>query len=320
LKSDFTAVTIAVPTYRRPDDLRALIPILLKHANQLVEKCSNSYTVRILVIDNDPATSGRAICEQYSSPLLTYANELHPGIAAVRNRAIAESASSDILVMIDDDERPKDHWLDALLTTWEHSRPALVSGRVIAEYDGQLDPWIAAGEFFRRRNMPTGSEIDAAAAGNVLLDLQQIRAMNLRFQGNLGLRGGEDTLFSRALHRRGGRMIWCAESVIVDQVPASRMTRRWVLTRAWSHGNAAVLTDLALASGSRERAVVRVRRTVGGAARIVAGAGRFGGGLILRSNRHQARGLRTLMRGAGMISGVLGLIYREYARKSEAKI
>jgi hypothetical protein len=216
--------------------------------------------------------------------------------------------------MIDDDERPRDHWLSALVTTWEQSRPALVSGRVVAEYNGPLDPWIAAGEFFHRRNLPTGSEIDVAAAGNVLLDLRQIRAMNLRFETNLGLRGGEDTLFSRELHRRGGRMIWCAESVIVDQVPAGRMTRRWVLTRAWSHGNAAALTDLALASGGGERALVRVRRTVGGAVRIVAGAGRFGGGLMLRSKRHQARGLRTMMRGAGMIGAAAGHVYQEYAR------
>jgi succinoglycan biosynthesis protein ExoM len=319
LKSDFTAITIAVPTYRRPSELRVLIPMLQDHAKQLVEKHQDSYTVRILVVDNDPAASAQPICEQYCSPSLIYVNELQPGVAAVRNRAIEESSSSNVLVMIDDDERPQDRWLEALITTWEDTRPALVSGRVVAEYGGQLDPWIAAGEFFRRRNMPTGSEIDVAAAGNVLLDLVQIRDMNLRFDSSLGLRGGEDTLFSRELHRRGGRMIWCAESVIVDKVPTSRMTRRWVLTRAWSHGNAAALTDLALASGKGGRALVRVQRTIGGAARIFAGAGRFGSGLVLGSSRHQARGLRTLMRGAGMISAAAGHIHREYARTNAAE-
>jgi hypothetical protein len=219
-----------------------------------------------------------------------------------------------VLAFIDDDERPTDGWLRHLLDTWAASGAAAVSGRVLAEYAGDLDPWIRAGEFFVRRRMPTGTEIDVAACGNLLLDLDQVRALGVRFASTLGLGGGEDTLFSRQLARAGGRMVWCDESAAIDVVPAERMTRTWVLTRAWSHGNASVLIDLHLTTGGPARLALRIRGAGRGLLRVAGGAARWAWGVLSRSRRHQARGLRAACRGAGMIGGACGLVYVEYAR------
>jgi hypothetical protein len=109
-------------------------------------------------------------------------------------------------------------------------------------------------------------------------------------------------------------MVWCAESAVVDQVPAARMTRRWVLTRAWSHGNGAVLTDLRLTGGTLPRLAVRVRAVGGGLVRVAGGAARWAFGLVSGSRRHQARGLRAALRGAGLVGGAFGVVYQEYAR------
>jgi hypothetical protein len=162
--------------------------------------------------------------------------------------------------------------------------------------------------------MPTGTEIDVAAAGNLLLDLDQVRRAGVRFETTLGLAGGEDTLFSRALVRAGGTMVWCDESAAVDFVPPERMTRAWVLTRAWSHGNAAVLTDLRLTPEASARLVVRTRWSARGLVRIAGGVTRWCVGLLTRSPRHRARGLRAACRGAGMVGGACGLAFVEYAR------
>lgn len=266
-----------------------------------------------LVVDNDPDAGARPVVEAVGAGLVRYAHEPEPGISAVRNRAI-DVAGRGLLAYIDDDERPNDVWLSALLETWAASGAATVSGRVIAAFAGPLDPWLAAGAFFRRRSMPTGSAIDLAAAGNLLLDLDQVIPTGLRFASDLGLTGGEDTLLSRQLHAAGLRMVWCDESVVTDMVPRSRMTRRWVLTRAWSHGNTTTVVALRLAHSASGRLRVRASQTVGGIARVVAGLGRFAFGILARSDRHQARGLRMAFRGAGFISGALGLVYAEYAR------
>ncbi|WP_218822378.1 glycosyltransferase family 2 protein [Geodermatophilus pulveris] len=300
-------VTVAVPTYRRPGHLRELLPRLLDQAREV--GADGRYAVDVLVVDNDPDGSGAA-----AAAGVRYVAEPTPGIAAVRNRALTEAADARLLAFIDDDERPADGWLAHLLRTWADSGAAAVSGRVLAEYAAEPDPWIRAGGFFVRRSMPTGTAIDVAACGNLLLDLDQVRALGVGFESALGLGGAEDTLFSRRLARAGGRMVWCDESAAVDQVPAERMTRAWVLTRAYSHGNATVLTDLRLTPGTAARLALRGRWAASGLLRVAAGAARWGWGVLRRSYRHQARGLRAVCRGAGMVGGAGGLVYEEYAR------
>jgi glycosyltransferase involved in cell wall biosynthesis len=313
-------VTVGVPTFRRPDDLQALLPVLLDQAEQLTLATDGRFLVDVLVVDNDPDGSAAGTAAAAASSGVRYVCESRPGIAAVRNRALDEAAGSRLLAMIDDDELPQPRWLEHLVLTWEQSRPAAVAGRVLAAYQGVLEPWVAAGDFFLRFSFPTGTEVTTAAAGNLLLDLDQVRRAGIRFATDLGLSGGEDNLFSRALVRAGGRIVWCDESVAVDQVPATRMTRRWVLTRSWSHGNVSVLTDLRLAEGLLGRAGVRFRGLSRGLVRVAGGGLRWALGLLTRSDRHEARGLRTLLRGAGMVSGVVGLMYLEYARPGDRRL
>jgi len=307
-------VTVAVPTYRRHDRLRGMLPLVLDQARELATRSGGRHVARVLVIDNDPDGGAAVVVDEVAAPDLRYVVERTPGIAAVRNRALDECADADLLVFIDDDERPEPHWLARLLDAWAGSGAAAVAGRVHPEFAGELDPWVRAGGFFARRSLPSGTALDVAATSNLLLDLAQVRAFGVRFDQGLGLAGGEDNLFSRSLVRAGGRMVWCDESVVADLVPAERMTRSWVLARAWSHGNAAVLTELRLARRPVERGRLRALWTVRGAVRVGGGAARWCLGTLIRADRHRARGLRAVWRGCGIIAGAGGLVYREYAR------
>lgn len=307
-------LTVGILTFRRPDRLAATLPVVL---DQLAERTAAEpeLTTELLVIDNDPDGSAREVAESLAGRGLRYVIEPRPGIAAARNRALVEAAESRLLIFLDDDEIPEPGWLEQLLLTWRRTdRPAAVTGRVLSVFDHDLDPFVAAGEFFRRRRMPTGTELTAAAAGNLLLDLDQVRAAGVTFDPRLGLGGGEDTLFTRRLHDAGGRIVFCDESVAVDTVPRSRTTRRWVLARSWSQGNNQVLVELLLAGGRPHRLRVRAAAVARGLLRVLGGLGRALVGMITRSRRHRARGLRTACRGGGMVAGALGARYREYAR------
>ncbi|WP_448611586.1 glycosyltransferase family 2 protein [Geodermatophilus sp. URMC 60] len=307
-------VTVAVPTFRRTDRLHVLLPLLRAQAEEVTTASCGRYVVDVLVVDNDPGASAARVVGTAAGPGIRYAVEPRPGIAAVRNRAMDEASASRLLAFIDDDERPDDRWLAALLDTWAATGAAAVSGRVLVEFAREPSPWLRAGAFWVRPDHPSGTAIDTAATGNLLLDLDQVRALGARFESALGLGGGEDTLFSRSLVRAGGRIVWCAESAVVDQVPVERLTRRWLLTRAWSHGNATVLVELRLTDGVLPRLTVRARRVVGGLLRLTGGAARWALGLVTGSLRHQARGLRAVSRGAGMVCGAVGVVYEEYAR------
>ncbi|GAA2048154.1 glycosyltransferase family 2 protein [Leifsonia soli] len=305
-------VTIAVPTFHRPEELRVLLPLLKAQAEDL--DAAGATRTDVLVVDNDAGASGRAAAEEAG---VRYVVEPQPGIAAARNRALDESAGSRLLAFIDDDEHPHAGWLRELVRVWRISEPALVSGRVVAEFERPPGRWIEEGRFFVRRSLPTGTPLQVAAAGNLLLDLDQVRESGVRFALDLGLSGGEDTLFSRRLARAGYRMVWCNESVITDLVPAARISRRWVLRRAWSHGNSTAVVSVRLAGGRAGRAVARIRAVVGGAARVVLGVARTALGLLLRSPGHQARGSRAAYRGAGMVWAAFGGVYQEYARTAD---
>ena len=307
-----TSLVVAMLTYRRPAELERGLPLVFDHVRAL-----RGVTGSVLIVDNDPEASARATVEALageSEVVVRYVVEPTPGIAAARNRAIDESAASDLLVFIDDDEHPTIAWLAPLIDTWRLTGASAVMGRVISEFDDELDPWIAAGEFFRRRSMPTGTEISVAAAGNLLIDRVQLHRLDVRFDERLGLGAGEDSLFSQQLVRRGGRIAWCEESVAVDRVPRERMSRRWVLDRARSHGNAETVVGLHLARTSAERARVRAAAAARGTVRVAGGSARYTYGLVTRSLRHQARGLRTAHRGIGIVTGAAGVTVKEYAR------
>lgn len=318
LENELT-IAVAVLTYRRPEELREGLPLILEQLAQLGADLGRPVNGRVVVVDNDPAASAEAVVASIrdtAAPpgVLEYVVEPAAGIAAARNRALDEGREAQLLVYIDDDERPRENWLCSLVRTWEHTGAAAVMGRVISEFDGDLDPWVAAGDFFRRRSMPTGTEITVAAAGNLLLDLRQVREFGVRFDPRLALGAGEDSLFSRQLVARGGRMVWCEESAATDCVPPARMTRRWVLARAWSHGNTESIVDLYLTHGAVRRMLVRASAIGRGLLRMIGGAGRYLLGVVTRSRRHQARGLRTAYRGAGIAAGGTGVAYQEYAR------
>lgn len=304
------ALSIGLLTFRRPDDLAVVLPLLLDQAASLQRP---DLVVEILVVDNDAEGSGRPVVEALGSDRVRYAVEPSPGIAAARNRVLDEAAHSRFLVFIDDDERPHAGWLQALVGTQQRAEAVAVAGAVVSDFAHEPGPWIAAGDFFRRRRLPTGTRIDVAATNNLLLDMRAVRTAGLRFDAAFGLTGGSDTLFTRRLGLTGP-MVWCDEAVVTDHVPASRLTPRWVLQRAFRSGNSASRVDLVMASETGGRLWARVRGLGRGLPRLGGGLARWAVGHLLRSTSHQARGLRTAARGAGMLSGAVGIVYSEYRR------
>jgi glycosyltransferase involved in cell wall biosynthesis len=268
----------------------------------------------LLVVDNDP-DGGAATLVRTWAPLVRYVHEPTPGLSAVRNRALMECSQIDLLAFMDDDGRPEPGWIKRLAVTWSEANcPAAVAGRVLEQFESAPDAWIVAGGFFRRRSLPTGTEVPTAPAGNLLLDMAAVRRLGLTFDDRFGLSGGEDTLFTRQLTARGGRIVWCEEAQVVDLVPSDRATRRWVLARARSHGNNACQVELAMVDTTFGSIRVRVRHLLGGAARWVGGHARHLVGVTCGSLRHQARGLRTAHRGVGMMTGATGRVVQEYSR------
>lgn len=313
-------LTVAIPTFRRAERLAQLLPLVERH----VIDCVRDGLItegRIVVVDNDPERSAGATVDAFETDIpTTYISQPVPGIPAVRNAALDASTGSRLLAFIDDDESPRENWLSSLIETWrDYGNPTGVSGLVVSHFPPDTDPWVLASGIFRRPERPTGTAMSVVATGNLLLDLDSVRRLDVRFDESIGLGGGSDTMFSTALSARGATFVWCNESVADDPVEASRLTREWVLRRAFSHGNVATRVALSTESSRARRLWIRVRSTLGGAARVVVGSLRATLGRVTRRLDLEARNSRLVRRGAGMMSGAFGHAFHAYAHDRKTK-
>lgn len=304
---------IAVLTFHREEHLRELLTALQSELGTFVFGDATAQVRQILVIDNDPGRSAETVAAQFDS--VRYVGEPIPGIAAARNRALEETTQFDFLVFIDDDERPDPGWMRSHLKTWRDSEASAVAGAVISEFAGPLDPWLAVGGFFERPRPPSGTRLGVAATNNLLLDLRDVRRIGLKFDVRYGLTGGEDTLFTRALVAAGGSLVFCSEALVFSKVPASRMTRRWVLARFMSGGNSWALTGMQVQTSPAGRIREFSQLAAAGAVRVLAGGAKWSVGVATGSQRLSATGLRTLARGSGLLMGAFGVRYQEYRRR-----
>lgn len=309
-------IAIAIATYRRAARLAKLLAALPERIAELDDECSAD----VFVIDNDPNGSAADVAAAPPEGLrVVYAPEPTPGIAAARQHALDVTDDYDLLAFIDDDEVPQPDWLRALVDTWRRTGAAAVAGHVHTEFPTGTDPWVLASGLFTRRRRTDGEALPAAGAGNLLIDLTQVRRAGIGFDPSLGLSGGEDTVFTRKIVQAGGSIVACPASVAVDVLEPGRATRAFALDRARHHGRTQSVIELLLADGRSAELTSRVRNIVKGCGWMVRGTLRRVIGLATGSLPRRASAAREVQRGAGLIQGAIGMGAPEYTRDSPAR-
>lgn len=301
------AVLVAVTTFRRTELLPPLIAAIRGAAGDAGAR------MRIALVDNDPEGSASAVAADLG---VDYVSEPTPGIAAARQAALDTAREGELVAMVDDDVMPQPGWLDALLRVWETEHPAVVMGYVEYVWPEGTDPWVIAGGFMRRRRRVTGQHLDALATGNVLVDVAQVRNLDVAFDASLGLAGGEDMLFGRAILAAGGMIIASADSVVRDDVPVARTTREFVRRRTISQGQ--MRTRLLTRSPSPlRRVLLRGVHLLGGVARLIVFSARGALARLRGDTAAHAVLTRRTWFAQGRILGAVGHVTPEYARASK---
>lgn len=144
-------IVVAILTYRRPDDLHEVVPAVAKALEPLATRGEG---VEVLVIDNDPDGGAedavRRLAAEAAPGRVRYLHEPIPGIAAARNAALDWSIDRDLLIFIDDDERPHAGWAEHLVDCHDAYDQASVAGAVVSPLPPDIDPYISQGRFFER--------------------------------------------------------------------------------------------------------------------------------------------------------------------------
>ncbi len=295
-------ISICISTYQRPEGLRRLLDGL----DRLTFTQISPPAIEVIVVDNDASRSANEFCENRKHSFkwsLKYDHELQQGVSYTRNRTIANtSEDSDFIVIIDDDEVPVAEWLEELLLTQQQYNADVVSGPVLAHFEGDNVPqWIEQGKFFEPHRYPTGQPINVAFTNNVLIRSSILKGLEQVFDERLAIKGAEDTYLFMRLRKDGYHIVWSDEAIVYEWIPQSRTNLKWLLQRGYWGWSSYSLFEKELYPSL----YLQTLRFIKGCGLIVAGA------LALipsafKGKYKLSQALLNLYRGAGTLSGLLG--------------
>jgi succinoglycan biosynthesis protein ExoM len=302
------SVCVCIVTKLRPQMLTGLLNSL---AEQRMD-ASMLVTVRLVVIDNDPAGSARTTVEDVArvrNVQIDYGIEAKPGIPAARNKSIALAGEVDYIAFIDDDEVANPHWISSLLRTSQIYNADIVIGPVLPIFEETTPTWIAQSGLFDRDHYPTGAIPRWGRTSNALVSKKLLDGISGPFAERLTFTGGSDTQLFELLKMSGAQMVWSEEAYVTELIPATRATVGWLLQRQFRLGNSAVWIDRQLPKpGSR-----LLKRLVEGGVFFAVGLCALIPYAVLGRTK-MVKALGAIYRGSGIVSGMVGYKYEEYRR------
>jgi glycosyltransferase involved in cell wall biosynthesis len=239
-------VAICVCTHSRTD-------VLLRLLDSLRTIEFNGYdpaTIELIVIDNDPNTNTRVICEQAAPEMpiaIYYTREPVSGVTYARNHAVnvALERGADLVAFIDDDDQPQPDWLIRLLERQRATGADLVFGSWVL--DENMPAWAQKSGLFRsptkskegkkgggRYGLPTCASTCNLLAGREIL--QRVGEAGPVFSHAFCNSGGEDKDFFLRAQDMGASVTSAELSIVHRKHGPERYTAMGLLRRGFKNG------------------------------------------------------------------------------------
>jgi succinoglycan biosynthesis protein ExoM len=307
--ANYPAVTLCIPTYKRPLGLARL----LDH----VARLSYPGALKVIVVDNDD--DERAGLSAVTARAANFPFEIRgvleavPGQTYAYNRAFmtacTEQSPSELVAVLDDDEYPARDWLTIMVRTLQRYDVGIVGGPVLPVFD---DPrhWMARTSLFDPLRFATGPVPNIYGAGSMLVRRDVlVRYLDEPFPNELAFSGGSDFDFFHRCRRDGVRFAWANEAIVYETVPTTRMSIRWLSKRSFRAG-----TDLGrVARKYRSGFAASAVRIAKGPILVTVSLVRIPLSALLGRER-AVRRLMDLSRGAGRIASEFNMRYDEYRK------
>ncbi len=301
-------VIVAVPTFRRPAQLRILLDALA----ELQRPCD----LAVLVADNDgESQQGLAVAREWGEnggglPVRAML-VAERGLASIRNALLAaalEDADATHVAMIDDDEWPDPQWIAALLEMQQRTDADIVGGPVYPAFASPVPAVVRACRFFRPSPLPDGPVDIVWGTNNVLVTRACLEQDGCTwFDPRYGLSGGEDADFFIRQRAEGRRFAWAGRAAVHEAVPEARARLSWLLRRAFRVGNTNGRIQIQRRFRGRGPAAV----TGVGFAKLMLALARLPLGVLSATSRADA--CCDIAEAGGMLLGAFGYRYEEYA-------
>ncbi|HSW02337.1 MAG TPA: glycosyltransferase [Sedimentisphaerales bacterium] len=232
-------VSVTIQTYNNA----AILAGALESLRSL--RCPENVEYEILVVDNNCTDGTAEVLRRYSdllSPRFRSVRESKQGLCHARNCALAE-AGGDIVSFVDEDVIVDPNWLCAVSAAFAKHSASVVGGRSYLLYPESLGrpEWLPVELETMYSRLDHGPEtlvgtdkdlygLNFSVLKRVALEVGGFNPLFSRSVGNL-LTGDEADLLSR-VRQIGGIVVYEPAAVVGHRVPASRLTKEWVLARA----------------------------------------------------------------------------------------
>jgi succinoglycan biosynthesis protein ExoM len=301
-------VTVAIPTYRRPQGLERLLRALADLRTEA--------DLHVLVADNDAERAeGSAIVRQLKSRSYPWPMEVisapERGIAQARNALVAHALDNndpDYVAMLDDDEWPEADWLENFLAVARETGADALHGAVLPEFEAGPGRWAKACRGLSPWRGKTGPVRMIHSTSNVLIRRDALAPLDRPyFDSRFALSGGEDKDFFTRLAKDGMKFAWADKAVVHAHVPASRSTPHWALQRAFRIGN----SDMRVFNKYERSFFARARESAKIAAALILSP--VAALLVAPLASHRMAPLCKFARAVGKLAAMFGARYDEYA-------
>jgi len=212
-------VTIAICTFRRTSLFETLSSLLSLNDRE-------NYNLSVVVIDNDETDTLRGTVAKFSKTYslpLNYVHAPSKNISIARNGAL-NTVATRWMLFIDDDEIADKDWLKNIMSM--RSDAHVVIGQCQATYSDEQPGWLSRCDFHSNR---LSGRPENAYTSNALIDMDFVKAHDFSFREELGLTGGEDTIFFRQIFEAGGVIKYCPSALVYEPVPQACWADPWAL-------------------------------------------------------------------------------------------
>jgi hypothetical protein len=225
-------VSIVIPTQRRPAGLSVAA------RSALAQTGVDLGSVELIVADNDVAPSAQAFVSGLAAaaPMpVTYLHVPEPGVANVRNGALAK-ARGEWIAFLDDDQEAPPGWLAALLKAQADFGADVVFGPVLARAPHAAPAHRAYLErFFSRPGPHPAGLLDTYyGCGDSLI--RRAAMGDQPFAAERNHIGGEDDLLFGRMQAAGARFAWAPDAWVHEDPAPQRQTLSYALARAFAYG------------------------------------------------------------------------------------
>jgi glycosyltransferase involved in cell wall biosynthesis len=260
-------ISVAIPTHNRWDYLE-------KALAGLAQQSLPSALFEIVVVDNGSTDGTKATVDAATRrmPNVRYVYESNLGLNIARNTAWKE-ALAPYIAFLDDDAIPNQDWIERMLAAFEQAspRPGCVGGRIEPIFDGPVPAWLKGSlldylsvidhspqpKFLT--NLAVTQKLAGANFGLSRDALERIGGFvpDLDRIGTKLLSGG-DVLVQIQVEQLGLAVYYDPAIHVRHHVSARRLTREWIVDRAYWGGASDALTSYY----ARGRGIVWAARTM----------------------------------------------------------